>query len=234
MSINNIKTKLLLIEGEEKIRKIVRIYLKNDNFDIIEAENGEIGMRMLLSLNPEIAIIDLILPDANGKDLIKNIREFSKVPIIACLADGCDGEIISALNDGADDYIAKPFNPEIMLAKINCGLRRSILSNNETIHECLVNGPININLLKHEIIVKDKKVFFSPKQYNLLKYLMMNKGKVLTHKEILKEIWGKAYVNENQYLRVQIGNIREKIRSQLTNDIIYTEPGVGYRMKILD
>ena len=229
-----IKTKLLLIEDEEKIRKILKIYLKNENFDIIEAENGKMGLRMLLSVKPEIVVTDLGLPDMDGKDVIKGIRELSDVPIVVCSVRDDDAEIIEALNFGADDYVIKPFNPEVLLARINGNLRRAVISNPNTVKEFLINGPIKIDVLKHEISINDKIIFFSPKQYNLLKYLMINKGKVLMHREILGEIWGKGYLSENQYLRVQIGNIREKIRSVLGDkEIIRTEPSIGYRMEIL-
>ncbi|MCE3255769.1 MAG: two component transcriptional regulator, winged helix family [Rickettsiaceae bacterium] len=229
-----IKTKLLLIEDEEKIRKILKIYLKNENFDIIEAENGEMGLRMLVSIRPEIVVTDLGLPDMDGKQVIKNIRELSDVPILVCSVRDDDAEIIECLNNGADDYVIKPFNPEILLARINGNLRRFVTSNPNTVNEFLINGPLKIDILKHEISINDKPVFFSPKQYNLLKYLLTNKGKILTHREVLTEIWGKGYLNENQYLRVQIGHIREKIRGVLGDvEIIHTEPGIGYRMEIL-
>ncbi len=230
-----IKTKLLLIEDEEKIRKILKIYLKNENFDLIEAHDGQMGLRMFLSLKPEIIITDLGLPDIDGKEVIKSIRELSDVPIIVCSVRNDDNEIIEALNCGADDYVTKPFNPEILLARINGNLRRAVLNNQNTTQEFLINGPIKMDLLKHEVIINKKAVFFSPKQYNLLKYLLINKGKVLTHHEILGEIWGKAYLSENQYLRVQIGNIREKLKTALVKqEFIHTEPGIGYRAEILD
>ncbi len=238
MGEKTIKTKLLLIEDEEKIRKILRIYLKSENFDIIETDNGTAGIRMFLSLKPEIVITDLGLPDMDGKEVVKSISEVSDVPIIVCSVRDDDKEIISALNCGAWDYVVKPFNPEVLLARIKGNLRRSLNSQSSgsgASGEFLINGIIKIDLLKHEVSVADKVVFFSPKQYNLLKFFMINKGKVLTHKEILNEIWGKAYAQENQYLRVHIGNIRDKIRQHAPEvDIIHTEPGIGYRMKSVE
>ncbi len=234
MTNKSIKTKLLLIEDEEKIRKILKIYLKDENFDIIEAPNGQSGLRMFLSLKPEIIVTDLGLPDIDEKEVVKSIREISDAPIIVCSVRDDDSEIIEALKYGADDYVIKPFNPEILLARINRNLHRVVLNVQNTTKEFLINGPLKIDLLKHEVSIDDKVVFFSPKQYNLLKHLIINKGKVLTHREILGEIWGKAYLSENQYLRVQIGNIREKIRSCLgKQELIRTEPGIGYRMEIL-
>ncbi len=234
MTKRTIKTKLLLIEDEIKIRKILKIYLKNENFDIIEAENGAMGLRMFLSLKPDIVVADLGLPDMDGKDVIKTIRELSEVPIIVCSVRSDDAEIVSALDHGADDYVIKPFNPEILLARINAALRRSICTLYSDVNkEFLSNGAIKINLLKHEVLIKGEVAFFSPKQYKLLKYLLVNKGKILLHREMLGEVWGKGYLAENQYLRVQIGNIREKIKSILGDkEIIHTEPGIGYRMEI--
>ena len=230
-----IKTKLLLIEDEEKIRKILKIYLKNENFDIIEAENGAMGLRMFLSLKPEIVVADLGLPDMDGKDVVKSIRELSEVPIIVCSVRSDDAEIVAALNHGADDYVIKPFNPEILLARINAGLRRAVTSvSPDGSKEFLTNGPLKIDLLKHEVSLNGEVVFFSPKQYKLLKYMLINKGKILMHREILGEIWGKAHLSENQYLRVQVGNIREKIKAVCGDKkLIHTEPGIGYRMEIV-
>ena len=234
MSKGQIKTKLLLIEDEEKIRKILKIYLKNENFDIIEAHDGAMGLRMFLSLQPDVVVTDLGLPDIDGKEVVKSIRELSRVPIVVCSVRDEDGEIISALNCGADDYVIKPFNPEILLARINSNLRQAVVNNPNTTKEFLINGPIKLDLLKHEVTINERVIFFSPKQYNLLKYFLINKGKILTHRSILEEIWGRGYLSENQYLRVQIGNIREKIKVCLgEQEAIHTEPGIGYRMEIL-
>lgn len=229
-----IKTKILLIEDEEKIRKIFRIYFKNENFDIIEAQDSSSGLRMLLTSKPEIVIIDLDLLDQTGMETIKNIRQLSEIPIMACSVFDDDNEIIATLNYGADDYMIKPFNPEVFLAKIHSNLRRIAFNNHNSTREFLVNGPIKLDLLKHEVTVNDNVTFFTPKQYNLLKYFLINKGKILMYREILENIWGKGYLNENQYLRVQIGNIRQKVGKFLNNqDIIHTEPKIGYRMEIL-
>lgn len=228
------KNRLLLIDEEEKMRKILNLYLKNENFDIIEAQNGEMGLRMFLSLKPEIVITDLNLPDMEGSEVVKNIRELGKVPIIVCSNRQDDLEVINAFKAGADDYVTKPFNPEVLLARIHGNLRRYVFNYPDSKGEYLVNGPIRINLIKHEVDISNNVIFFPPKQYNLLKYLVIQKGKSLTHKEILEEIWGRGYSHENQYLRVQIGNIREKIRKFLgKSEIIHTEPGIGYRMEVL-
>ena len=231
---NSIKTKLLLIDQAKTVGKILRSYLRNENFDIIEADSGEMGLRMFLSQHPEVVVIDINLPDIDGVEIIRNIREVSEVPLIVCSQISDDDKIISSIKIGADDYVAQPFNPDLLIAKINSVLRRAIVHARDTINEFLTNGEIKINLLKHQITIADQAVFFSPKQYNLIKFLMINKGKVLTHREILKEIWGKGYMGESQYLRVHIGNIREKIRPLLDGvELIHTEPGIGYRMEIL-
>ena len=231
---NSIKTKLLLIDQAKTVGKILRSYLRNENFDIIEADSGEMGLRMFLSQHPEVVVTDINLPDIDGVEIIRNIREVSEVPLIVCSQISDDDKIISSIKIGADDYVAQPFNPDLLIAKINSVLRRAIVHARDTINEFLTNGEIKINLLKHQITIADQAVFFSPKQYNLIKFLMINKGKVLTHREILKEIWGKGYMGESQYLRVHIGNIREKIRPLLDGvELIHTEPGIGYRMEIL-
>lgn len=229
----SIKTKLLLIDGEDRIRKIIQISLKNENFEIIEADDGAMGIRMFLSLKPDIVITDIGLSDMDGKEVIKTLCELGNVPIIACSARFDDAEIIATLNCGAYDYVEKPFNPEVLLARINANLRRSAVNQQNAVGEFLINGPVKMNLLKHEVEIDGKIIFFPPKQYNLLKFLMLNKGKVLTHKEILKEIWGCAYLQENQYLRVHIGNIRMKLNSSINSnlDMIQTTSGIGYYME---
>ena len=165
----HIRTKLLIIDNEEKIRKIVRIYLKNKNFEIIEAENGAMGLRMFLSCKPDLVITDLSLLDMDGKEVIKLICELGNVPIIASSVRGDDQEIIDTLNAGAYDYVIKPFNPELLLARINTNLRRSVVNQQSTVGEFLINGKIKINLLKHEVIIDDKIIFFPPKQYEFAK-----------------------------------------------------------------
>ena len=228
-------TKLLLIENQENILKILETYLQKENFEIIVADDVHMGLRMLLSLNPDIVVFDLWLSDLDGKELIKKIRDLCSIPIIICSFCDDDRELVAALNSGADDYVVKPFNPEVLLARMRATLRRSLQIKNNSIKEFLSDGPIKIYPLKHEIYINDKLIFFSPKEYNLLKYFMVHKGKILSHREILQEIWGKAYVNEYQYLRVQIGHVRNKICKCLgKKEVIHTEPGIGYRLQILD
>jgi two-component system KDP operon response regulator KdpE len=165
-------------------------------------------------------------------DVLSEIREWSQTPIIVCSARDEDNEIIEALNRGADDYITKPFNPNILLARIQANLRKS--ATQEAGEPALQNGYIYINLVRHEVLINHEKTPLTPKEYELLRYFMVNRGKMITHKQLLNEVWGQAHTEDMQYLRVYISQLRDKIEPNPKSPIfIITEPGIGYRMEIL-
>jgi two-component system KDP operon response regulator KdpE len=167
----------------------------------------------------------------NGKDVISAIREWSQTPIIVLSVCSSDDQIATALNIGANDYITKPFNVEILLARINAALRTSAVR--ETGDQILSNGPIRMDLVSHQVFLNDKLQNFTPKEYDLLRHFIVNRGKMLTHKEILKKVWGDVYVDNTVYLRVYIGQIRDKIEEDPKSPtLITTVPGVGYRMEM--
>ena len=143
-----------------------------------------------------------------------------------------DEEIVAALDRGADDYVVKPFNVDVLMARINANLRKAAIK--EAGEPLLINGPIRMDLVRHEVFIEENKAAFTPKEYELLRYFMVNRGKMLTHKQILKEIWGPAHGEDTQYVRVYIGQLREKLETDPANPrFIMTEPGIGYRMEVL-
>lgn len=227
------KNTILIIEDEPPIRKLFNIALEAANYKTVECDSGREGSRLAASVRPDLILLDLGLPDIDGKEVIASIREWSHTPIIICSVRNDDEEIISALELGADDYVVKPFNPDVLLARIHANLRKS--ATQEVGEPDLVNGDIRMDLVRHEVFIKGAKAVFTPREYDLLRYLIVHRGKILTHKQILKDVWGAAHVDNMQYLRVYISQLRDKIEPDPGKPVyIVTEPGIGYRMEVVN
>jgi two-component system KDP operon response regulator KdpE len=225
------KNTILIVDDEPQICKMLSMYLDISNFNVEQCDSGKQAVRINASIKPNLILLDLGLPDMNGKEVIGAIREWSQVPIIVLTACTGDSEVVAALSAGADDYIVKPFNVEILLARINANLRKAAVV--EAGEPELVNGAIRMDLVRHEVYLYNEKISLTPKEYELLRYMIINRGKMLTHKQILKHVWGPAHVDDTQYLRVYMGQLRDKIEKRTSNqNLIITEPGVGYRMDI--
>lgn len=225
------KNTILVVDDEPQIQKMLGILLGGEDFKIVESLTGKQAVRMCVSTKPDLILLDLGLPDMDGKEVITAIREWSQVPIIVLSVCALDEEITAALNIGANDYVIKPFNVEVLMARINAALRSSAVR--ETGEPELYNGTLRMDLVRHEVFLDDELVAFTPKEYDLLRYFMVNRGKMLTHKEILRAVWGAAHSDDTTYLRVYIGQIREKIEANLTRPaFITTEAGIGYRMEV--
>ncbi|HEU0118851.1 MAG TPA: response regulator transcription factor, partial [Alphaproteobacteria bacterium] len=219
------------VDDELQIRKMLNIFLNASDFSIEESESGKQAVRMSASVKPDLILLDLGLPDMDGKDVITEIRQWSQVPIVVLSVRAFDEEVIAALDAGADDYIVKPFNAGVLIARIKANLRKAIVR--EGGEPELVNGTIRMDLVRHEVFLNGEKVALTPKEYELLRYFMINRGRMLTHKQILNEVWGPAHSEDTQYLRVYVGQVREKLEADHSNpQLIITEPGVGYRMEV--
>lgn len=226
------KNTILVIEDELPIRKVLSISFESAGYKMVECDNGREGIRLSVSVQPELILLDLGLPDIDGKEVIAGVRQWSQVPIIVCSVRSSDEEIIQALQAGADDYVTKPFNSEVLLARIHANLRKA--ATQETGEPDLINGHIHMDLVRHEVFLSGEKVMFSPKEYGLLRYLLVHRGKMLTHRQILKEVWGEAHTEDMQYLRVYISQLRDKIEpNPASPTYIITEPGIGYRMEVV-
>lgn len=226
------KNCILIVDDEPQIRRMLNIFLDSSQFKVEECELGKQAVRMGASIKPDLILLDLGLPDMDGKDVITAIREWSQVPIVVLSVRSGDEEVAAALNMGADDYVIKPFNADVLLARIHANLRKSAVR--EAGEPELRNGPVRMDLVRHEVFINNEKMAFTPKEYELLRYFIVNRGKMLTHKQILKAVWGPAHGEDTQYLRVYVGQIREKVeRDPARPEIIITEPGIGYRMEIL-
>ena len=218
-----------IIEDDISVKKLLEITFKEYEFDYISSENKKNALLMFLSHNPNLLIVDLGLPDGDGKDLIKQIREISKVPIIVLTARHDEKEIVLALDTGADDYITKPFSVNELLARIRATLRRTLSVEVDSSNR-FICGEIELDITSRDIFLKDEKLKLTPIEYELLKYFILHQNKTLTHKQILQEVWGTGYQNEMQYLRTYVNTLRKKIEENSTRPkYIKTESGIGYR-----
>lgn len=225
------KNTILVVDDEEEIRKMLNIFLDTVDFKVVESENGKQAIRMAASVKPDLIVLDLGLPDIDGKEVVKALRQWSHVPIIVLTVRSDDSEVTAALNMGADDYVTKPFNAEVLLARINANLRKVAVR--EVGEPDIVNGAIRMDLVKHQVYIDDDPLSLTPKEYDLLRYFLIHRGRMLTHKQLLKEVWGAAHVDDTQYLRVYIGQLRDKLEVKKgLGKLIVSEAGVGYRMDI--
>ncbi len=230
---NKKKNTILVVDSDPQTQKMMTIVLDEGDFILIDCLTGKQAARLAVSTKPDLVLLDLNLPDMQGIDVITALREWSEVPIIILSARAEDSDVVQALNSGADDYVIKPFSADVLLARINASLRSSAIK--ETGKPELVNGPLRMDLVRHEVFLNDDLLPFTPKEYNLLRYFIIHRGKMLPHREILKEVWGDAHAEDTQYLRVFVGQIREKIEKDPSIPaLIITEPGIGYRMEIAE
>ncbi|MBK7228782.1 MAG: response regulator [Ignavibacteriales bacterium] len=221
------KYNILIVDDEPQIRKILRITLESNSYKVMEAENGKDGIAFTAANKPNLIILDLGLPDQDGLSVLKNIREWSNIPVIILSVRNSEEDIVSCLDQGADDYLTKPFNTSELLARIRASLRRSAQVNEENVYS---DGSLSIDLVSRTVKKETFEVKLTATEYDLLLLFVKNVGKVLTHRYILKEIWGPAYIEQSQYPRVFVGNLRKKIEDDPANPkYILTESGVGYR-----
>ena len=222
------KKLIQIIEDDISVKKLLEITFKEYGFNSISCESKKNAMLMFLSHNPNLIIVDLGLPDGDGKEFIKEIREISKIPIIVLTARHDEKEVIKALDFGADDYMTKPFSVNELIARIKANLRRN--TSEESLKDKIVCGQIELNIVSRDITFKNEKLKLTPIEYELLKYFLLNANKTLTHKQILQEVWGTGYQNEMPYLRTYVNTLRKKIEENSTRPTyIKTVSGVGYR-----
>ena len=222
---------IVLIDDEPQIRKILSISLEAEEYRVIETANGKEGIVQTATQHPQLVIVDLGLPDMDGFTILKEIRSWSNVPVIILSVRNSEEDIVRALDLGADDYLTKPFNTSELLARIRANIRRSQqIESSSTI----TNGDLKIDFGKRLAYKDEEELKVTNTEYLLLLLFFRNIGKVLTHNYILKEIWGPSHVEDSQYLRVFIGQLRKKIEDDPSDPkYIVTDSGVGYRMKLI-
>lgn len=225
------RAKILVIEDEVPIRKFLRITLESHDFQVLETDTAAKGIGTAVTEPPDAVLLDLGLPDQDGLEVIARLREWSTVPIIVLSARGRESDKVSALDAGADDYLTKPFSAGELLARIRVALRHSAASTSKSADPLFVVGELRVDLVRRTVHLGSEEIHLTPTEYRLLTVLIQHAGKVVTHRQILKEVWGPDSVFENQYLRVYMGQLRRKLEAEPTRPrYIRTEAGVGYRL----
>jgi two-component system KDP operon response regulator KdpE len=221
--------KVLVIDDESSIRRFLRVALTSRGYEIIEASNGQEGLSAAVNQKPDIVILDLGLPDIDGVEVTRLLREWIQIPIIILSVRGSEDDKIAALDAGADDYLTKPFGLGELFARLRAALRHTTQSQSESIFSI---GDLKVDLSRRIVSLTDKEVQLTPNEYDLLKVLVAHSGRVLTHHQLLREVWGKNYEEEFHILHVNISNLRRKIETDPARpQYIITEPGVGYRLR---
>jgi two-component system KDP operon response regulator KdpE len=221
---------VLVIEDEPQMRRFLRPALQGHGFRVIEATSGQEGVREVATRTPDLVLLDLGLPDMDGMEVTRRVREWSQVPILVISARGRDDDKVAALDAGADDYVTKPFSVPELLARIRVALRHGarLASDGAT---SLTIEQLVIDLEKRRVTVAGRDVHLTPIEYRLLVELARNAGRVLTHSHLLRQVWGPGYVQQSHYLRVYMAQLRRKLESNPARPrYLLTEPGVGYRL----
>lgn len=223
------KADILIIDDEPQIRKLLEITLESNDYKVIQADNGKQGILLAANHTPEVIILDLGLPDKSGHEVLKELRTWYNKSIIILSVLNQKEDIVKALDNGATDYLTKPFRNAELMARIRASVRRSTIENTETTYQF---GSICIDLVSHTVKKSNELIKLTATEFNLLSLFVKNEGRVLTHQYILKEIWGVGAQTETQYLRVFVGTLRKKIEDNPNApEHIITESGVGYRFQ---
>lgn len=223
----NNSAEILIIDDEVQIRKLLEIALDSNGYKTIFAVNAKEGIALAANHQPDLIILDLGLPDEDGQVVLKRLREWYKKPVIILTVKNTEEEIVKALDNGANDYLAKPFRTQELLARIRTALRNLNQNENEPIIEF---GEILIDFTSRIVKLKNEILKLTTTEYNLLSILVKNEGRVLTHQYLLKQVWGNSYSDQTQYLRVFVAQLRKKIEEDPNRPkYIITESGVGYR-----
>ena len=223
------KTRVLVVDDELAILRFLKPALEANDYEMVSAGTVAEALRRIAADAPDIVLLDLGLPDGDGKQVIQRAREWSDLPIIVLSAREREAEKIEALDLGADDYVNKPFQVGELMARMRTALRHRMLRHAQT--PLLRVGGVEIDAVRHRVTRAGAEIKLTPKEFELLSFLARHAGRVLTHKQILTAVWGPAHVEDTQYLRVYVGQLRQKIEDRPDDpQIVLTEPGIGYRV----
>lgn len=226
---NDFGLRVLVVDDERAIRRYLRAALNAQGYTVYEASGGKEALNRVVADRPDLIILDLGLPDMDGVEVTRQLREWTHIPIIILSVREQDRDKIDALDAGADDYLTKPFSSGELMARMRAALRRSVQSTSEPVFE---TDDMKVDLTRRQVRVSGEEILLTPTEYDLLRILVQNAGRVLTHRQLLRQVWGNAYESETHLLRVNMSNLRRKIEPDPTRPrYIITEPGVGYRLK---
>lgn len=224
---------IVLIEDEPQIRRFLRATLTGQGYRLFEATTGADGLVEVGCRQPDVAIVDLALPDMDGLEVIRRLREWTAVPIIVLSARGQERDKVTALDAGADDYVSKPFAAGELLARIRVALRHSAGASHEAEDATFKVGEVEVHLLRRQVFVGGGEVHLTPIEYKLLATLVRHAGKVVTQQQLLREVWGPAHTDQAHYVRVYMAHLRHKLEAEPARPrYLLTEPGVGYRLAV--
>jgi len=222
--------RILVIEDDAAIRRVLRISLQAGGYEVLEAEAAAPGISIIGTEAPRVVILDLGLPDTDGLDVIKHVREWSQVPIIVLSARGRESDKVKALDRGANDYLTKPFGMQELMARIRAAIRHAEAARTPATESNVEIRDLRIDFARQQVWVRGSEVHMTPTEYRLLAMLVRHRGEIVTHQRLLRAVWGPDSVNEMEYLRVYVGQLRRKIeRDSARPEYIRTESGTGYR-----
>jgi DNA-binding response OmpR family regulator len=226
---------ILIVDDELRIRDFVRMNLELEHYRVEEAGNGIEALEKVRDLLPDLVVLDVSMPEMDGFEALRHIREVSTVPVIMLTVRQSEADKIRGLDLGADDYLAKPFSPPELLSRIRALLRRSLMAPPARKTQIVVDSDLAIDFSRREVIVRGEKVVLRPTEYRLLYHLVSNAGRLLTHETLLSKVWGREYRDESHYLRLYITYLRQKLEKDPAHPkYILTERGLGYRFKELE
>jgi two-component system KDP operon response regulator KdpE len=223
--------RILVVDDERPIRRFLQASLSGE-YMVLEASTGEDALAETASGHPDLIILDLGLPDMDGVEVTRRLREWTQIPIIIVSVRERDEDKIAAFEAGADDYLTKPFSMGELMARLRVALRRSTVPEKEPVYQA---DRLSVNLARHEVLLDGKAISLTPTEYEVLRVLILNAGKVLTHQHLIHLVWGNNYEANSHLLRVNISNLRRKIEEDPTRPrYVMTEPGIGYRLRSLE
>jgi len=217
----------LIVDDEPPIRRLLRLTLEPQGYRVFEADNGQLGLQEAAARRPDVIVLDLGLPDMDGIAALKRLREWSQAPVLVLTVRDREADKVAALDAGADDYLTKPFGAAELLARLRAVQRRAPEAHEEPV---FVSGGLAVDLAARTVTLNKQDVHLTATEYGLLRELVRHAGKVVTHKQLLRAVWGPNAEEQSQYLRVYITHLRKKLETKESGKLIQTEPGIGYRL----
>jgi two-component system KDP operon response regulator KdpE len=222
---------VLIVDDELPIRRFLRVSLAGEGYRVVEAATAAEALEQITTQRPDVVVLDLGLPDRDGLALTREVREWSSIPIVVLSVRDRESDKVAALEAGADDYLTKPFGVGELMARLRVALRHASVAGGTADEPVFSAGDLRIDLARRQVFVAEREIRLTPIEYKLLALLVKNAGKVLTHRQLLRQIWGPEYGDENHYVRVYVAQLRRKLEADPARPrYLRTEPGVGYRL----